>query len=166
MSAERKVRERRSVFWSLIARMLSRPAVFNFVRSYAMKRPYFHIGDYMHRFWIVPYSWGWPFAARIHHIKRPDADPFLHDHPWNWRTIILSGSYVEEDVFGKLHRRSEGETRYATAETLHRIDEVSEGGVWTLFITYRKRNSWGFMVGDPSRKIYWREYESGNGRDA
>ena len=116
--------------------------------------------------WLVPYEWRLPFAIRIHHIMRPDADPYLHDHPWAWRTIVLRGWYLEEDVFGTPQLRRAGETRAASAETLHRIDRVSEGGVWTLFITGRKCNAWGFVVpgnGMP-RKVYHQNYISENGR--
>jgi len=151
-------------FWQLIAQFSAWPPVTAALIGLAMKRPYFHIGDYMHRYWLAPYSWSLPFSIRIHHIKRPDADPFLHDHPWNWRTIVLRGWYIEEDVFGMTRVRRRGDTRGATAETLHRISQVSHGGVWTLFIMGRKRNKWGFMIGDPARKIYYRNYQSINGR--
>jgi hypothetical protein len=151
--------------WSLIAWMVTRPAIRAWLIRQAQKRPYLHIGDYMHRWWLVPPSRFLPFAIRIHHIKREDADPFLHDHPFDWRTIILDGWYREENVFGVFKTRCEGDTRAASAETLHRIDEVSEGGVWTLFIIGRRRNEWGFMVGDPSRKVHWRQYESPNQRE-
>lgn len=40
----------------------------------------------------------------------------------------------------------------------HRIVAVSPGGVWTLFITFRKRQSWGFFT--PKGKIWWWEFES------
>jgi hypothetical protein len=130
----------------------------------AKKRPFLHLGGYMSRWWLVPPSWNLPFTVRVHHILRPDADPYLHDHPWNWRAVILSGWYEEEDVFGQCWIHLQGETRPAYAETFHRINRVSHGGVWTLFIMGRKRQRWGFMVGDPARKVYHRDYRSQNGR--
>lgn len=151
-------------FWAAVARFCARPSVNRILIRIAMRRPYLHIGDYMHRYWLIPFEWNLPFSIRIHHIKRPDADPFLHDHPWNWRTIILRGGYFEEDVFGNLRARVAGDTVKATAETFHRIDSVSEGGVWTLFIMGRRRNRWGFMHGSPARKTYYRDYVSVNDR--
>lgn len=28
----------------------------------------------------------------------------------------------------------------------HRIDTISEGGVWTLFLTWRFQGDWGYLV--------------------
>lgn len=157
------------MFWQFIAWLVTRPRVRAWVIKQARKRPYAHIGEYMYRWWLVPEYWRLPFAIRVHLIKREDLDPYLHDHPWNWRTIILDGWYHEEDEFGVVHHRTTGSTRGATAETLHRIAAVPTTGVWTLFITGRRRNRWGFIVphvGGAPRKIFWREYESPNNREA
>lgn len=163
--------------WKQIAKVCAKPLVFHWLANRAMRTPYAHLGGYMRRWWLMP-RWTlvedergilmpkpWmPFAVRVHHILREDRDPYLHDHPWDWRTIILSDWYCEEDVFGEIIPRFAGTTRSATAETFHRIDMVPGAGVWTLFITYRKRNKWGFMVGDPARKVYHRDYRSSNDR--
>lgn len=151
--------------WTLIARLAARPRVRSWLIRQAQKRPYIHIGDYMHRWWLLPEKRWLPIAVRVHHIRLPDADPYLHDHPFDWRTIILDGSYIEEDAFGWKYRRLPGDTRAATAETLHRIHGVSPDGAWTLFILIgKRRNQWGFMVGDPARKVYWQDYQSPNSR--
>lgn len=159
--------------WGAIASIAIRPFVRIAIIRQAKKRPYTHIGGYMERYWIVPESWNLPFAVRVHWIKRPDADLYVHDHPWNWRTIILQGYYIEEDAFGVFRRRTAGDTVGASAETFHRIADICPGGVWTVFITGRRRNDWGFMVPRPSglggsfpRKIHWKEYKSPNGRAA
>ncbi|KKI24516.1 hypothetical protein WX98_19415 [Pseudomonas syringae pv. persicae] len=44
----------------------------------------------------------------------------------------------------------------ALTKTYHRIDEVSPGGVYTLFITSRWKGDWGFLVNGV--KVAWREY--------
>lgn len=150
--------------WNLIARICVYPHICEFLIRLAMRRPYLHIGEYMDRYWLVPMEWRLPFSIRIHKILLPDADPYLHDHPWNWRTIILRGWYHEETVFGKKFNRKRGYTAANTAETFHRIDRVSPGGVWTLFIMGNRRNDWGFMVDCPARKIYYKNYVSVNGR--
>jgi hypothetical protein len=146
------------LIWWLIARFVAQPRIVRLIKWWAFRHPYIHLEGYMERWHVIPFSWRLPFAVRLHHILRPDKDPKLHDHPWNWRSIILDGYYIEEDVFGQMNFRGHGETRAANAETFHRIDFVRPGGVWTLFISYRYRNRWGFMTGSPPRKIYYREY--------
>lgn len=120
-------------------------------------------------------------SVRIHHIKRADQDRHLHDHPWNARTIVLKGwyeeeRYADESLRGAVKRELNGskpahsrhgyltlhEVRIAgyTGRLLfgqyHRITAVSAAGVWTLFITWRKRGSWGFDV--DGVKVPWRDY--------
>lgn len=88
----------------------------------ALKKPYYHIGQYMSRYWIlgdrsperndsnprwqkpgfvVPQS-GWLYrllcrfiAVRAHWTFTSDADRHLHDHPWWSISIVLSGGYYE-----------------------------------------------------------------------
>lgn len=160
--------------WSLIADFIAaRPRLVDWIITWAQRTPYFHIagedGLYMRRWWLMP-RWtlkedeqghlmpkAWmPFSVRVHHICRPDHDRDLHDHPFNYRTVILRGWYVEENVFGDVAARPQGMTVSATANTFHRIAEVSPGGVWTLFFMGRRTNTWGFLV--DGRKVHWRQY--------
>jgi len=154
--------------WNLIAKIASRNDVSRWLYSSAKKRPYIHIGNYMDRWWLIPEKKWLPFAIRIHHIKREDADPYLHDHPFNWRTIVLSGSYMEEDAFGNIKTRYPGTTTHRKANELHRISAVGIAGAWTLFII-GKRNAqdWGFIVDTPAgpRKVSHNEYFSINDRE-
>ncbi len=184
------------MIWNLIAKLITRPAVANWLIERAKRTPsYQHITSadgssvYMGRWWLFnayPGAYGdhpqprhipWLPSVRIHHICRADQDRDLHDHPWNARTIVLRGWYREERPFSALitpetERISDqvvvaGDVRYVfervpgyTGRLLfgqyHRISEVSEGGVWTLFITGRKRGTWGFMVN--GKKVPWRTY--------
>lgn len=89
----------------------------------ARKTPYFHIGQYMYRWWWIgadcevrnrtnPYwdderrrraarrSWAYKLlthfiAARVHMTLRSDQDSCLHDHPFRSVSIILRGGYWE-----------------------------------------------------------------------
>lgn len=155
--------------WNLIARLCAIPAVADWLIARAQRTPYTHIyapdGQtlYMGRWWLFnPYPgagnerkrWSWLPSIRVHHICEPDQDRHHHTHPWNCRTIILRGSYWEEcpgEHSIKMTRRALGDTARIMHYDLHRIAEVSEGGVWTLFITGRYRKTWGFL-------IPWREY--------
>lgn len=162
------------MIWNLLAALLARqPSLVNAIIASAKRTPYFHIHGsdgtlYMARWWLLrgrpaqdaaPWWLRWcPIAIRIHHIARPDLDRDLHDHPIDFRTMVLRGWYIEEDIFGAMRLVSAGHTYRSVAERFHRIDEVSNGGVWTLFILGPRRNSWGFLVG--GRKVHWREYLS------
>jgi hypothetical protein len=159
----------------LLARFLARPAVANWLIQRAMRTPYFHLADadgsvYMERYWLFnPYPpksdgadrrWGnWLPSIRLHKIKREDRDRHMHDHPWNARTVILRGWYEEQRPITDGYistRRQTGETASLKFGQYHRISRVSDGGVWTLFITWRHRGTWGFLVDE--KKVPWREY--------
>jgi hypothetical protein len=145
-------------FFSWFARQ---PLLVNALIAFAQRTPYTHIYGkdgslYMARWWLIKERAWLPFAARIHHIARPDGELHLHDHPFDFRTVILRNCYVEEDVFGRRTLLSVGHTHHARAQTFHRIAELPSGGAWTLFITSRRFNSWGFLV--EGRKLHHREY--------
>jgi hypothetical protein len=149
----------------------------------AYKTPYTHIDGYMNRWWLFnPYqgadgsyrkrNWFMNLlpSIRIHHILREDDDRDYHDHPWDAQTIILGGWYDEERPSpqykptnhivpqpGTLRfTRRVGDTARLRFGEYHRIDQVSPLGVLTLFITFKYRGVWGFLV--DGVKVPWREY--------
>ena len=152
------------MIWPLIARICAIPSVSNWLIEHAQRRPYTHIMSqdgqtlYMGRWWLFnPYPvkrWSWLPSIRIHHICVQDQDRHHHTHPWNCRTIILRGGYLEERPGPngtEIKSRARGDTARINHNDLHRIAAVTEGGAWTLFITGRYRKTWGFL-------IPWREY--------
>ena len=178
----------RELIWRAVARIVTIPAVTDWLIRRAQRTPYTHITGpdgsmYMGRYWLFnPYPaqndgagrrWGDRVPSiRIHHIMRPDSDRHLHDHPWNARTIILRDWYKEHRICsyitgGRFVTDSAGAVRHEftrergyTGQLLfgqyHRISEVAPGGVWTLFITWKKQGTWGFLV--DGNKVPWREY--------
>jgi len=161
--------------WHILALILSSQRVTDWLIRRAQRTPYTHITSadgqhtYMGRWWLFnPYGRGadgeqtparfpWLPSVRIHHICRADQDRHLHDHPWNARTVILRGWYVEEREGSKRGLvRWPGYTGRLLYGQYHRIAHVSDGGVWTLFITGRKRGTWGFKV--DGAKVPWRTY--------
>lgn len=170
-------------FWTMVARFLAQPTVTAWLIRRAMRTPYVHITGpdgsvYMERYWLFnPYPqesaghrpwWQFPISVRLHHILRKDDDGHLHDHPWNARTVILRGTYGEIRLVRPYralwdftlcergYERKAGNTAVLRFGEFHRITQVSDGGVWTMFITGRKRGTWGFLV--EGAKIPWREY--------
>lgn len=159
---------------NLLARFLARPAVAKAIVQRAQRSPYFNITSadgtttYMGRWWLfnrydLPNGARFKFlpSIRVHHIMRADLDRHLHDHPWNARTFILQGWYYEQmtDDPQDIHCREAGYTGRLLFGQYHRIAIVPRTGVWTLFITWRYRGTWGFLVN--GRKVPWREYLSG-----
>lgn len=161
--------------WEMVAWAVSRPAVARWIVTRAVCRNVcLHIPDkgdnvasYMERRWLlnVPVTqqkrrWRLPFEIRVHWIKRADADRDRHDHPWNWRTIILFGWYEEDAGLG-IVRRSAGDTAGKLCSDSHMITAVSPGGVWTLFIVGPYRQKWGFHT--PTGKVPYDKYDRLNG---
>lgn len=104
-----------NLIYTLIAKVLARPAVAAWVIKRAHRTPYSHLSSadgtdvYMERYWLFnPYQseHGEHIkrnrlmrhlpSARLHIIRRPDRDRHLHDHPWDARTFVLRGWYQEE----------------------------------------------------------------------
>lgn len=155
----------------------------------AMRTPYAHLPGYMERYWLVPYtkrhfendgtgwvSWRRPIARllqhigiaiRVHHILRSDDARAFHDHPWWYCTVILRGGYTEvRPVFnygmyeGAIRSfQRPGTVLFRRAKSWHRLEVRTGESAWTLFITGRYTNKWGFLV-QPRFKQYWREYNA------
>ena len=139
----------------------------------AQRTPYFHLYHadgslYMARYWLRP-GRGGTWAARVHHIATPDEDRHLHDHPWDFVSIVLRGGYkeirplgVEPGFDGDEERtylvdRRPGSVAVRRSTDRHRIVSVLPD-TWTLFITGPKRQWWGFYT--EFGKVHWRDYES------
>lgn len=86
----------------------------------------------------------------LHTIYRADQDPNLHSHPWNFVTVVLRGAYWargEKD----LKLKSPGSWSYMSREGFHKIDEIVDGPVRTLFFAYGKRQPWYYLMDDGSQ---------------
>tara|TARA_A100001011_G_C14142777_1_gene770449 strand:- start:598 stop:1065 length:468 start_codon:yes stop_codon:yes gene_type:complete len=86
-----------------------------------------------------------PFNIFLHKFLKSDPDD-LHDHPWAFRTIILSGGYWEFTDEGKFWRAPLS-YRYAPANTFHRVElDKNIPYCWTLFIPSKSFKEWGFRT--------------------
>jgi hypothetical protein len=164
----------RDFIWRAVAFVVSRPAIVERLIKRAQRTPYSHIQSmdgadvYMYRWWvfnpygkdaadeITPPRWPRLPSIRVHHIIRPDLDRHLHDHPWNARTIVLRGAYAEERSDHAIYPRVTGYTGRLLYQQYHRITSISTGGVFTLFFTWRKRGTWGYLV--DGQKVPHRQY--------
>jgi hypothetical protein len=136
------------------------------------------IDPYLHRYYLVNTRWldGIPFLKRfsyrvvLHHCVKSDEDG-LHDHPWNWRSRLLSGGYWEVTPQGTYWRSPEGGWRSRKGCDFHRLvlDEdlsskdkiaaiMSTGQhclvinpnkeTWSLFVMGPRYKEWGFLDKD------------------
>ena len=107
---------------------------------------------YMERWFVVESK---SLTVRYHHLLASDSDRDLHDHPWDFVSLILEGSYVEETPAGE-QRFSAGDVVVHRANDLHRL-QLLDGPVWTYVSTGPFVKTWGFQT--PSGWVPWREYE-------
>ena len=121
--------------------------------------PDFIIGSaedpYLRRWWLVPRN----DTANIylHEILKDDDDRALHDHPWDFFSVVLSGAYLEHSKnVGPLHRiYRKGDINAKKATDLHRL-QVLEGPVITLVVTGPRIREWGFDC--PNGWRHWKEF--------
>jgi hypothetical protein len=101
-------------------------------------------------------------AARVHHILRSDLGRDPHDHPWPYLTVILKGGYFEQrfDDHGFLIDtvwHGPGSVLFRRANSWHKLIVPEGETAWTLFITGKKSQTWGFNT--PAGKIPYHQYK-------
>lgn len=111
-------------------------------------------------------------AIRVHEILRSDTADIFHDHPWPYITVLLRGRYVEETpIYDKsdLYWGSNkcdyhaGHILFRKAQSWHRLEILPEETCFTLFITGKKKQGWGFLT-TPRFKTYYRDFLKGKVR--
>lgn len=89
------------------------------------------------------------FNVYLHHFVGPDTDRHMHDHPWNFVSVILYGWYREAVgwpwSYVIRHRVLLNAKRATDA---HTIIEVAERGCWTLVLHGPRYRPWGFWTRD------------------
>lgn len=106
-----------------------------------MLKPYKHLKGYLHRWTFFESK---KFHFRIHHILSEDKTPFLHNHPFSYLSIIISGGY--EEVYeknGKLIKKKNKKFSWIwrSHKTFHRITNVKPN-TKTLFFTLKSPMDW------------------------
>lgn len=144
-----------------------RDALLAISRPYAQGHLFHEDGSlYMQRWQLVRLG---RWNLRLHDIRTADLDRHLHDHPWNFLSLVLAGGYIElrpvatdpcfvgdtERVIAR--HRLPGSVAFRRATDRHRIAHVRPGTV-TLILTWPKVHWWGFFT--PTGKVWWRDYPS------
>lgn len=113
--------------------------------------------EYMHRYYLfLKDRKTFPFNLLLHTIVRSD-DPYYHDHPWDYTTIILKGGYWEhtpifDDKSGKIigdnrKWRGPGSIISRKSTDFHWL-EMGPAPAVTLFIPKKRCREWGFVDSD------------------
>lgn len=84
------------------------------------------------------------FGIYIHRIYKEDKDNALHNHPWNFLGIVLSGAYTEETVQG-VKLKKVGTVSIGGRHFFHKIKSI-ERDTTTLFFVWGKHKPWGYMT--------------------
>jgi hypothetical protein len=129
--------------------------LYNSPRWAFMKRQLIGTEDnkYLDRIYIIQTPW---FGIMFHKIYRPDNQRDLHDHPWNFLSLILHGSYKEQTLDGIKHCKW---FNLKKAEDRHAVCEVNKKPVWTLVFTGKRQRVWGFWVDKGTRFVPWTQYD-------
>jgi len=125
---------------------------------------------YLERYYVfIKNRKNFPFNIFLHKFLKSDPDD-LHDHPWPYMAVILTGGYYEwipkyawnivtntDVIIGEQRRwRGPGHFRICAATSYHRIElnpDVTD--CWTLFIPWRRSRNWGFLTHTNWRKQKW-----------
>lgn len=91
------------------------------------------------------------FNIYVHHILQSDMDSDMHDHPWDFSSLILKGSYIEQARLSPefdaiyMNKYYSGEVIKHKAEDAHKLILVSKS-VWTLVVTSGTPREWGYQT--------------------
>lgn len=112
---------------------------------------------YITRLHLLKTPW---FAVCLHWLNHPDPEPYLHDHPVSFLSLILRGSYIERRYIPWSHKRfcyskTNKWYNYISATTAHSITEVAPKTL-TLALMGPKVRDWGYHT--ETGWIYWKDY--------
>jgi cold shock CspA family protein len=113
--------------------------IVNMIRYYLLVTPVFEL--YLHQF-------------------TNDDEPLLHDHPWSFISLLLSGGYIEHFSDNRSVPRSRWSFSLRSSERKHRVSvpDRYRGKTITLLLTGRRHRKWFFWEPSLKRGLTPREY--------
>lgn len=100
------------------------------------------------RYRVISTPW---FKIYLHRILESDQDKDLHSHPWDFKSLVIKGSYKEYYAIGpywglvKERTFKPFQVNSYDHNNVHKI-EVMNGPVWTLFFTNGRLYEWGYQT--------------------
>lgn len=107
---------------------------------------------YLTRYYLLRTTY---FAIYIHKIYRSDADRHCHTHPWNFISIILSGSYLEHTP-SRIIPRYRFLPAYRPFTFAHRVQLISKAVTTLIFRLGKSKDNWYFIT--ENGNIPWKDY--------
>jgi len=106
---------------------------------------------YITRLHIMKTPW---FAVCLHWLRKPDPEPFDHDHPVSFLSIILRGGYTERRN-GEIKQHRYLNYIAASENDYHTIIKTEQKTL-TLCLMGPKTREWGFHT--KPGWVYWKNY--------
>lgn len=127
-------------------------------------------GNYLTRWRIIQTPW---FGIYIHRFDGPDPRPTLHDHPWDFTSLVLRGGYIEADSYSQYpdilpvnaekirdipdqslmvhsswNTYLRGALNRKKATDAHTIVSLLRVPTWTLMVVGKRQRVWGYIEPD------------------
>jgi hypothetical protein len=142
-----------------VSAAISTPEPASWLRLLVSGRPHQQIasdnGIYLYRWFLLPRN-RW-CNVYLHKFVSSDDPPALHNHPWWFASLLLSGTYCEVTehdsrwrVPGRLVVRP---ARYRHRVELAHDDSGREQPCWSVVVTGPRTQAWGFFC--PRRTSEW-----------
>lgn len=117
---------------------------------------------YLDRIRLVQTPW---FGVYLHRFDGPDPGGHLHDHPWPFATIVVSGGYTEERADTRsgtepeawhVENRQRFRPRVMRLTECHTITGLDKVGTRSIVVVGRRTRTWGFYT--PEGWVRWDLY--------
>lgn len=114
---------------------------------------------YLARLRIIQTPW---FAVYLHRMDGPDSRLTLHDHPWNFVSLVLRGGYIErrlDPITMNVHEhRVVRHVNRMRTHDAHAIRSLLRVPTWTLMLVGPRRRTWGYLHRFQLTAWHWTEY--------
>lgn len=94
------------------------------------------------RWQILKTPW---FSIWLHGIYAADEDKHLHNHPWDFKSMVLKGSYIEETQHGFITQKPL-KFNSRNGNSFHKIHKLLTPVVYTIFFVTKQKRQWGYLV--------------------
>ena len=82
------------------------------------------------------------FGVYLHKWDLPDPRPTLHNHPWNFLSLILKGGYTQKTLDGVDRVRW---FNFVGRKNFHAVTDVKKGTL-SLMIVGKTHQDWGYQT--------------------